>query len=87
MRVEVKIMTDDDIYEELLSNPLLKCVCGQTLKVETDFSDILKDSAITIVNEIKDVLKINYTSDYVKIEKIMSILHKNNIECGNPHHE
>lgn len=87
MRVEVKIMTDDDIYEELLSNPLLKCVCGQTLKVETDFSDILKDSAITIVNEIKEVLKTNYTSDYVKIEKIMKILHKNNIECGNPHHE
>lgn len=74
-----------NIKLELIQNYINDIIKIIMEDITPDLSKIADDTAINILDEIKNVICNDELSDFDAIEEIVCILEKNNIDCGGRH--
>ena len=74
-----------NIKLELIQNYINDIIKIIMEDITPDLSKIADDTAINILDEIKNVICNDELSDFDAVEEIVCILEKNNIDCGGRH--
>ncbi|MGM9937592.1 MAG: hypothetical protein ACI38A_09620 [Candidatus Ornithomonoglobus sp.] len=74
-----------DIKIELLKNALSELIISKLENLDIDINEIVQTTAVSMLSDIKSVLKDDSLSDFDAIENIVLIFEKYNISCGSRH--
>lgn len=71
-----------ELYEELLIQIVEDYIGNHFSELGLDFEQIIRERAIIILQEIKEIIQNAALDDFMKIDKIVDILSENGINSG-----
>ncbi len=74
-----------NIKLELISKAITELICNKVYELELDINKIAQTTSILVLEEIKNTLKNDDFSDFEKVEEIVCIFEKYELDCGNCH--